>query len=353
MAPVFEPHQVDAVMRAAAYRRLDFERAVIWSVKGENDPVITSLAEPFPSTPIFNLSTLEMLPLELVLSICLFLDVRSFLTFRQVNRRARVIATSGLHEYRRVAQYGLESLYAVLRTGEGIWKHYTRLLCTRRCTVCGMGFSNFLHLLAATRCCFLCLNSQPPCLQVTSLSWIAFLVPGKHTGQHYRLLVEKLQPFLRILRTLPGAYGVGKRPDVVRTSRGLLVEWNQAVNVVRSFGLESEDGRNFVQHPLWGYYVSTTLPLFDRADGQVQYGVSCKGCQCAYEDQAARYGSDHGGVLWRRSMQVYTQQDYLDHFVHCPWAICLWEASKGGTVQVPDSKEVLWRSRPLKWRKKP
>lgn len=109
MSALFESHQADAVLRVAAYNRLDFKFALIGSPSSEHRPIRTSIVEAFPSSATANIGLLERLPTELVWKVCAALDVRSCFRLRQTNRRVRQYV-SGMYEYRTVARHALESL---------------------------------------------------------------------------------------------------------------------------------------------------------------------------------------------------------------------------------------------------
>ncbi|KAK3689593.1 cyclin-like F-box [Podospora appendiculata] len=289
----FEPHQGDAVIRVAAYHRRDFELAVIRSRPSEHDPVRASVADPFPSAPVSYLGTLERLPVELLSSICFFLDVRSCFKFRQ---------------------HGLESLCAVLRTG--IARYLTisdlyRPLCAAGCGLCGYEFGGFLFL-----------PTQSPRLRLITLSAL------RNSSGMTR---ERLAQMMPVVRSLPGRYTMTqKRP----TRRLELIAREQSLETL-----------GFTARPLpfsprktdiWRYMVTTPLPLLDPTTGQVQHGLSCKGCQIALEIADA-----HGvrcASLSQNRDQVYSRQGYLEHFPLCPESITLWEASETGTVGIRESE---------------
>lgn len=323
MDPISEPCQDDAIIRVAAYHRRDFAHAVVHSVPSEHDPVRNSVAEPFPSAAVSDLGALDRLPLELISSICLCLDVRSCFKFRQINRRARQIV-SGLYKYRAVAEHGLESLRAVLRTD--ISRYFTvpdlyRPLCTPSCARCRSPFGGFLWIPTASRYCFACIEWSH--LRVVPLEALV-----KYSG----VSSERLQRLRPVLRTLPGTYTT---KYYSWTSRTEVVAAEPAFDALRASGLP-------LQHAMavlaaipdtfaYTYMVSTALPLLDPATGQVQHGLSCKGCYIAF---AAR----DNGTKGRNEPhdRVYSRQGYLDHFPLCHESIKLWEASKAGTVAVSE-----------------
>ncbi|KID62136.1 uncharacterized protein G6M90_00g051530 [Metarhizium brunneum] len=332
MNALFESHQADAVLRVAAYSRLDFKFALIGSPSSEHEPIRTSIVEAFPSSATAKIGLLERLPSEIVWKVCAALDVRSCFRLRQTNRRARQLV-SGTHEYRTVAQHALESLRAVLRTC--LSPHVTisalyQALCTRGCQICGAEFGGFLFLLTITRCCFNCIESSSR-LRLVMLADVA-----KRAGVSSFTLPRRLA----VLRTLPGK--TQRRPWDRRIS---VVSYEQATDALTMFGLSRDSAASFLsglsKMRTERYMASTPLPLFHRATAQVEHGICCKGCRIALEDklygQVVVQGLDDESVdLWNRSDQLYSRQGYLNHFPTCPQSINLWRSSQGGTVAVDE-----------------
>ncbi|KAK9438421.1 hypothetical protein VB005_07981 [Metarhizium brunneum] len=334
MSALFESHQADAVLRVAAYNRLDFNFALIRSPSREHRPIRTSIVEAFPSSATAKIGLLERLPTELVWKVCAALDVRSCFRLRQTNQRARQYV-SGMHEYRTVARHALESLRAMLRTG--LSPHVTisalyQALCTRGCQICGAEFGGFLFLLTVTRCCFNCIESS------SRLGLVMLGDVAKGAGVSRRTLQRRLP----VLRTLPGTYTMQRHTWNVRIS---VVSYEQATDALTMFGLSRDSAAFFLsgvsKNPKERYMASTPLPLFHRATAQVEHGVCCKGCRIALEDKL--YGQmvvqgldDESEDLWNRSDQLYSRQGYLNHFPTCPQSINLWKSSQGGTVAVDE-----------------
>ncbi|KAI0398724.1 F-box domain-containing protein [Xylaria palmicola] len=323
MGAIFEPHQSDAVARVAAYRRRDLKLAVVCARASEHDRVRASVSAPFSSAAVCDLGILERLPLELLSSVCLYLDVQSCLVFRQSSRRARQVVSS-LYQYRALTKHGLESLRAVLRTGSARYltiPDLYRLLCTHDCAICRSAFGGFLFLPTASRCCFTCIEESSH-LGIVSLSAL-----GRASG----IPRAKLRRLVPVLRTLPGTYTTLQKAYLRRIE---VVSRQQAVDGLHASGLSLEQATAalaaIADNYVWRLMMSTTLPLLNPATGQVQHGVSCKGCQIALEDApGSRFPN-----LYERRDRLYSRRGYLDHFPLCPEAVELWRASKEGTVAV-------------------
>lgn len=124
---------------------VDITTEAITSVDQTNTPkcpissrLARSLTKTFCKKPMEDLGSLSGLPLELVFTICLELDVKSCLALRQVSSRAREIVTS-LSEYSAVTTHALGVVQAVLWSGMAsrvTFAELYRLLYTHECMIC-------------------------------------------------------------------------------------------------------------------------------------------------------------------------------------------------------------------------
>ncbi|CAK7226989.1 hypothetical protein SCUCBS95973_006384 [Sporothrix curviconia] len=106
--------------------------------------VASGLARRFKTKAKQSLGNLDRLPPELIFAVCRELDVRSCITLRQVNRRARQTVSS-LVEYRAVFKHALPVVQAVLWSGMGhrvTLPDLYHLLCTHECMVCSLPASS-------------------------------------------------------------------------------------------------------------------------------------------------------------------------------------------------------------------
>lgn len=317
-------NQDEAILRVTAYHRLDFEMALLKSPDREHAPIRSSISQPFDSTALDGLGTLDSLPPELLRMVYLELDISSCLNLRQTNRRAREFV-SNMVEYRAVAQHALETLRAVLRTG--IYPHVKvsnlyKALCTRGCTVCDNEFGGFLFLPTTTRCCYPCIN-EPRDLQVFTVAGLA-----KEIG----VREQKFRHILPVLRTLPGVYTMTQR---TRKARHSLVSHPDAISALGKLGFSDTSAASMLSKirskDIDTSMVSTSMPLFDPITGEVQYGVCCKGCQIVIE-----LGIDRSDDKVTRRDRIYSKEGYLDHFPTFPQSLKLWETSKHGTIAVKE-----------------
>lgn len=318
MAITICPDQEDALLRVATYHRRDFDLVVIRSPLREHAPVLPFIAQPFPTAPTSNPGTLGRLPAELMTAICLFLDIQSCFQFRQVSRWARILV-SGLPEYRHVAHHALEALRAVLRTG--LAPHFNfgalyRLLCSTECQQCG-SFGGFLFLPTAARCCFQCLEHSPQ-LGLSSLS---------HVAGASGISPARLCRLVPVLRTISGFYGMQERQKRLHLVPNIVTR-----EALKGLGIAPGKLRAAVPqsvHPaidvVQRFMAATVFPSLDRASGQVEHGISCKGCQVAVE------GDNPEEEAYDRRDLAYSRRGFLGHFQSCAEAQRLWMDSCAGT----------------------
>lgn len=307
----------DAIIRVASYHRRDFNLAVIHSNTSQLDSFGLSLFKSFSRNPVSTLGPLEALPLELLTTTCLLLDLQSAFCFSHVNSRAKEVIAS-IWEYRQIREHALQCLWAAFRTGMapkfGVSALYTALV-TKACSLCG-AFGRFLFLPTATQCCLPCLESA------SEFALLSVAQACKATGRS-RASLRRLMP---ILYTIPGTYGMS---ETNRKRRGYFVAKTHCSELLQKDGLEPLHTTTSPDPLLVRYMASSSIPYLDVATGCVQTGLSCKGCQAALEDDAIEIRST---VPFRLRDKVYSREGFLDHFRQCDGAKALWISSKGGTV---------------------
>ncbi|KAL2018600.1 hypothetical protein VTK56DRAFT_570 [Thermocarpiscus australiensis] len=302
------PDQEEALLRVAAYHRHDFDLMVIRSPPSQHDPVRSSIAQAFPDSPAASLGILSRLPTEILFSTLKYLDVLSCFRFRQVNRQARV-ALSALWEYRDIATHALEVLRSVLRTG--LATRFTlsdlhRPLCTMKCRRCG-AFGVFLFLPTAQRCCYNCVVMSIR-FHVDTLSALAMVRTSPKTS------LAELRRVLPVMRAIPGVYGIEEKALGKTTE---VVAMKHAFRTLSKLGFELKDDpyltrirppRSVLEKSGMKYWALTALPYLDRASGEVQHGLCCKGCHVAFEASAAAF---------RRHNRTYSKVSQIT-FNHAP-----------------------------------
>jgi hypothetical protein len=304
--------EIAEIIRAAAYHRREFDLAVVQiSPSPVEEDLRNSLA--WPLLPVRegleSLGSLETLPVEILHMICDFLDIQATFHFREVNYRAWRLLNS-LRLYQDIIIYAPRTLCAMLRTQIASWYTLRDLytaLCTEKCTVCMSRFGGFLFMPTCTRCCFVCIQAA------TQFQVSAFANAKKH-----RNISCKSMP---TLRTIPGIYSMD---EVSRKRR---------IKVVAIQPLLEASGRlpKHVPSPTLRFMAATTLGYLDKRSGEVQNGVSCKGCKITFE-KALR--NRHSLSTPRATLamvsgrdEVYSRDGFLDHFHSCPEAQMLWKSS--------------------------
>ena len=319
-------HYADTIIQVCSYHRRDFDLVVVRSRAHETQSVEASLRSAFESLPAADLGVLSRrLPTELVLLVIQELDIRAYFSFRQVNRKARLIATS-LREYGLVSRYGVEGLQGLLRTELGpcfTMNDLYRSLITDKCLNCG-SFGSLLFLLTAERCCFACLLSSDH-YRTTALSTFAEL-SGIFPSQLDCLPIQ-------VLRTVPGIYNFlevsVKRPEYL-VAEERAIQTLLASKVIRGDAVSKLRARREQRNER--FMAATAYPYYDLANARLERGVNCKGCQLRFENTHT--------VTALSPARVYSTQGFLNHFSECTEAQGVWAASEKGTQPVHDSEMI-------------
>ncbi|CCF37277.1 F-box domain-containing protein [Colletotrichum higginsianum] len=308
-----------SILRVTSYHRKDFDLAVIHLNPHKFGYIRSSLFKSFASSLDANLGRLESFPLEILTSVCLFLDISTAFHFSHVNRRAREIVAT-IREYRQLSEHAIDCVCALLRTGVASRVSITSLysaLSTKNCHLCG-SFSGFLFLSTATRCCFSCIETAPS-LRATSLAKLS-----KASG----VPVRQLKKSIPTLHTLSGVYTM---EEVTRTRRTFIVAESHCLDALKRNEIK-ESQLTFdlwSQSPILRFMASSSLPFLDPITEEIQTGVSCRGCQLVLEAAPSEARFD-------RRERVYSREEFLDHFHQCEEARNLWVLSQGGTVPIEE-----------------
>ncbi|KAL1877376.1 hypothetical protein VTK73DRAFT_8671 [Phialemonium thermophilum] len=314
----FAEEQTDAIIRVAAYHRRDFSLSVIWFPSREHTHVRRSISTPFERTSNIGLGSLDRLPLELMHSTLVYLDMQSVFKFRQVNLRSRQIVDS-IRQYQVVVSHGLNLLCALLRTH--IAAHvslfdFYHALCTRACAICNE-FAGFISLLTWERCCFKCLR-QAPQMEVR---------PVAALRRQFHLTRAELRK-MRSFKTLPGIYSMA---ESVHKSRIAIASVHQAASVAerRQHTVAQGVPHSSARDRKFNFMGSCALPYYDRLTGNVERGISCAGCQLALEKDII--GTRAEDWAFEARDKVYGKREFLEHFRWCEQAQLLWKSSGEGS----------------------
>ncbi|KAF2450029.1 cyclin-like F-box [Karstenula rhodostoma CBS 690.94] len=317
VAYAYPENHARAIIKTVAYHRKDFDLEVIWFPAHTPSDAASSLAADHQK-PTASLGELDKLPLELIINICWQLDIESLFRFRQVNARGQQIVNT-LHEYRVIIKYALNVFLALLRTRKTpsvTLEEFYSLLCTQECSVCGK-YGNLVYLPTWVRCCSSCLHSNSPATNTTSLGSVKRLLS---------LSQDALQNFPRF-KTLPGIYGTTessyKHRIICVPTQHVIAAYEKGYNEKPILSCFSPPHQKYALD----FKACCVLPVYNPQNRQVEYGVSCAGCEVFLQDVVSRLHQKWAFVA--RDM-VYSHSEYLEHFAWCEQAQLLWEESAHG-----------------------
>jgi hypothetical protein len=304
--------QADAIIRASAYHRKDFDRAVIWFPPSAHSNSGTSVSSALRE-PTASLGELDRLPLELINEICLQLDIESIFYFRQTNARARQVINT-LREYQIVSTHALNAFCALLQTRSAsrvTLLDFYRLLCTQ---------NDLVYLPTWTRCCSQCIRNGGHSVSLASVKRVLHLS---------RKSLAKLPTFT----TLPGIYTMDER---ARSTRITVVPTRSALSAFSEENYPTTSTKDLVlklySTPIHDFMACCALPNYTLQTNQAENGISCAGCQLALQDGISTGTGERACDV--RDM-VYSRSGFLEHFVWCEQAQALWLESNNGTVEPP------------------
>ncbi|KAG7448814.1 uncharacterized protein BT62DRAFT_729157 [Guyanagaster necrorhizus] len=287
------------VLSVLTYSRPDFRTEVL-------DLIPYGISDNYLSPPTRSLGTLGVLPIELFDLIFRSADLRAVASFQLVNKRARIIVRSSI-PYKYLLLHSPSALCALTRsTAYFTVGQLYNVLCSSTCSVCNQ-FGGFIWLPACKRCCMPCLRESPQLRPITQRESMAAL------GLRRRALPDD-----------PGTshIGLGERPlrNALHQKSGY-----------RTVGTPStqQSAVNFTGGSSVQFSSATFLPYLDRSTGTLHYGVSCRGCDCAY--QTAMNDPDVSYVermaLFRRRDLTYSLDGFLFHLETCSEGKTLWSRS--------------------------
>jgi hypothetical protein len=271
-----------------------------------------------------NIGDLEALPLEIIHSTFIMLDLQSLTDFRAISWRARALVDS-FAPYSAIVQHAPDALRALLSTHMAV--HFTaqdifEALCTQACFGCGQ-FGPFLDMFTSHRYCITCVIYSDNLLSITASS------ARREFG-----LKPKTMRKLPTLLSIPGQYTEGERTYRKRIS---LVRMLSAA-AARSMQEEESDslrrrpgplGRPLPQSPQlppplmshqslqqfdkqgqnpYRFMTMIRFPSLDRLTGNIDWGVSWQACRLGPRDEGRGYYN------WNT---VYSTAGYMEHFQKC------------------------------------
>ncbi|RSL90980.1 hypothetical protein CEP51_000473 [Fusarium floridanum] len=338
------------ILDVCSYHRTDYDICLIRTRPHKLEAIAPSLQTCFDTEPSSELGFLDRFTPELLVKILLQMDIESYLRFRQVNRRARAIATR-LREYELVSTHGLEGLTALMRTrmtANFTIRDLYKSLVTSRCKLCRR-FGGFLHLFDCGRYCFPCLNHAPE-LHVTSHAL---------TDKLFETLdISKLEPDMElgpVLHTVPGRFDLSSLQHAGYWLPRETLSMSQIVSVIASLGVSREAIDLAVEKQrkdIWSYRfaAATAYPWYDVKKAEADRGVNCKAIHLHLEKNS-RYGSRLAGGSdlpmiktpeFQHRRLTFSRAEFLEHFKTCSFAQKLW---RGEVAEFPETESLFMRLR--------
>ncbi|QGI82669.1 hypothetical protein CEK25_009398 [Fusarium fujikuroi] len=272
-------------------------------------PIPKGLTSPL-GTPTAGLGPFEKLPGDIVSNILLRLDVKSFRNFRNLNAKAHRI-TETVIDCKDVMVHGKAAFISISRTG--LSRHITigeihLALTSHKCNFCEE-YGPLLFLPTCTRTCHECLRTSPRMAMIGTEEILPFYTRfGMYKGHGNR------SHLLKSLRK--SSMAVMKVRDHLRPRR--MIKNARCVRVgLRDIRLDASPVRQGM------------APLPDRCMRVLEKGLSCRGCQEAFNErrlQAIATGTTYGAVANRDT--CYSHESFQEHFQNCEHAKLVWENSE-------------------------
>lgn len=303
----------DAILRIIASSREDLQCFAICTEPGRQGHVQLPVLDGLNAPDLSGLGSLHHLPIEILLLIIVGLDLQSALSFGQAGQATRWLLAS-VPEYRRLRENATGCLWVLHRTRLAKYVDISSLhstLTTKECFFCG-DFGGFLHMFIGARCCYRCLSLHPG-LRVLPLRYLRMGLGGSRP--------LRLSECYRILQSIPGACGYDDLRE--KHIQELVAPWAEKFVHRPAGGYRDLDHlqHRVPQDELWRRRASACLPYLDLRTGEVQTGVSCKGCRISVQED----GRLENKRL--RQMKLYSREGLLQHFHGCEYAKELWASA--------------------------
>lgn len=217
------------------------------------------------SAPVLRPGLLGRLPLELMVDVCMSLDIASVFSLSHSSRYARE-AIASIKKFRLVGKHAAGCIWLYLNTQVASHVQLRALysaLTTRTCSFC-LRNGELLSIPTVQRCCLKCFAQDSRLLPLFLIE-LTRGVPGCPSAK----VVKRDFP---VLRTIPNSYGwsqvpIGRRRYVVagQHARQLQQGWGR-------FLPRSKHRRSLV------FATFTMLPYLNRETQEIQGSFSCRAC---------------------------------------------------------------------------
>ncbi|OIW26354.1 hypothetical protein CONLIGDRAFT_671933 [Coniochaeta ligniaria NRRL 30616] len=276
----------------------------------------TTMTTPAVSTEVFSgMGSLHRLPNELIIAVCLDLDIESTIRLRQVCRMSRALV-SNMIEFKTLVREGSNIVVASMRTGMADWLTFAELyraMCSQHCKACGKT-GHYIYLLRAARWCLECLETEE---QFRTVTLASFTRTAKLSEKKVR------QAGVRVFNQIPSSGGKIRK----------LINFDDATSAMGT-DPELDPGAGYLQ---WNYGVGrhlsiALLPFFDKTTQTVYGTLRCRGCAFKHA-KLLNASDDRGSQFWSaKASHDYMRADFLAHFRECVEAKELWDSSQAGKI---------------------
>ncbi|KAI2631084.1 hypothetical protein GGR54DRAFT_585407 [Hypoxylon sp. NC1633] len=319
----FSEEEVNDILRVTSYPSDDYAQRFISFTPEIHAPIRQSIATPFQRPSEMGVGSLSKLPLEVLQSVFLHMDMRSVFNFRQTCSHSRRVVDS-TWQYQVAVKHGLDLYCGLLRTQCTVpasLSDFYEALCTKTCSNCG-AFGGFINLLRWKKYCNKCAH-QSDSTRVQSF------VSAKREFNFTKSEIKALPS----LKTIPGYYAI---PSYIRLR-------NKVVSCTDAFAVAGVDYYRTLSYDYkFAWMTGCALPYYDKKTGEVEHGVLCRGC--LRTTKMDRFPNDD--ATWAAFSAIHTKEGFMAHFRWCDQAQIMWRSSNGGTRHPPEMLEVIPR---LQW----
>lgn len=299
------------IISVTARPQLDWIKRTVNAAQGHHETVRGHLFQAAATTPILDLGSLAVLPVEVLTMISLELDVQSAFRFSHTCRGTRGLL-SHTRSIRQLGEHALECIWALLRTrtADGITLDDLFSTMTQyTCGLCGQ-YGGFLSLLTLKRCCHRCALSaeEMGIVSVYEVTKRAYL--STSTVKRFGPTMITHVPVRTFGRRKRRGNQYGRKfLTLLASCKSLLDQYPERV---KSIDVLQELRLNAV----------TSLPYLNTSTGRAEVGVFCKSCKLS--------------VMKRVH---YSHDGFLDHFRQCAKAQELWVSRRQGKTSMRDRSD--------------
>ena len=256
-----------------------------------------------------------MLPPDLLLEILeKYVDLQSLFRLRYVNE-VILEAIQSLPKYQRAITYAPMTLWALIRTGfaqDITLNNFHIELCSNLCLLCGK-YGSYLSLPLRLRCCYNCILHR----------WETQLRRVDHVKRFYQMGKAEMAQ-VRKVPPLPERYaGSRARMELLAAAHVLMSPFQAHVVCsksnpnIRRFPLDM--GVGMVRQCTINLAGCCAFPWYNKKTGTAESGVSCLACS---------YFLNHAIGIARcdEEREVFTHEEFLNHFKWCMGAQSYWAA---------------------------